>query len=264
MNDNDVDLSQLFEVKQQEMLGRLLGVRSVVTHPGEKGVATEENWRGLLAGYLPNRYQVDRGFVVDVDGLRSDQIDAVVFDGQYSPMLFNDGGVRFIPAESVYAVLEVKQELNRGNLEYAANKVASVRRLRRTSVPIVHAGGEYQPKEPFRILGGILTTSSEWKPPLGSPFQDALAGLQQEGRLDFGCALQHGAFEVISRSRASAGGGGCGQGVSRVPAVQVSARTAAHGDRARDRLRGMAEARSLEREHARKSLRVSPKEAVED
>ena len=196
MSDERAEILDLFLAKQQEMLARLLGGRRVLSHPGEKGSATEESWRELLAGYLPNRYQVDNGIVVDVDGGRSEQIDVIVFDQQYSPVLFESGGIRFIPAENVYAVFEVKQELNRGNLEYAANKIASVRRLKRTSAPIVHAGGQYEPRVPFRIFGGILTTASEWTPPFGKSLLEVLRRLPDQGKLDLGCALQHGTFKV--------------------------------------------------------------------
>ena len=196
MTNEKVRVSDLFLAKQREMLERLLGARRVVAHPGEKGTATEENWRELLSAYLPNRYEVDKAFVVDVDGQRSQQIDVIVFDQQYSPVLFETGGVRFIPAENVYAVFEVKQELDRRNLDYAARKVESVRRLRRTSAPIVHAGGEYEPRAPFRILGGILATASAWSRPFDKPLTEALKVLPAEGRVDIGCMLEQGAFEA--------------------------------------------------------------------
>lgn len=37
----------------------------------------------------------------------------MIYDRRYSPFLFNQSGAVFIPAESVYAVFEVKQELSR-------------------------------------------------------------------------------------------------------------------------------------------------------
>jgi hypothetical protein len=45
----------------------------------------------------------------------------------------------YIPAESVYAVFEVKQDV-KGNIDYAAQKVESVRRLKRTSIEMVASG----------------------------------------------------------------------------------------------------------------------------
>jgi hypothetical protein len=103
----------------------------------------------------------------------------------------------YIPAESVYAVIEAKQILNRANVVYAGKKAGSVRRLRRTSAPIVHAGGTVdKPKDPFRIIAGIVTYKSGWKEPFGNPLQDALAELRSWQQIDFGIAVDNGYFEV--------------------------------------------------------------------
>ena len=58
-----------------------------------------------------------------------------------------DSGL-LIPAESVDAVVEVKQVLTRQHVRNAGLKIASVRRLKRTSVPVPFAGGCYPPKKP--------------------------------------------------------------------------------------------------------------------
>ncbi len=191
-----MELAKLFKVKQGELVERLLGNREAIEHPGEKGAATETSWRKLFETYLPSRYQVDTGFLIDADGTTSDQQDVVVFDRQYSPMLFNDDGVHYMPAESAYAVFEVRQELDKENVEYAGHKIATVRNLRRTSTRIVHAGGEYPPKAPNKIIGGILTTESAWTPSFGERFTKALDSLSEDEQIDIGCALREGAFVV--------------------------------------------------------------------
>lgn len=112
-------------------------------------------------------------------------------------MLYNKNEQRFIPAESVYAVFEVKQTLNRKNVLYAGKKVSSVRRLYRTSAVITHAGGKHEPKQPFNIIGGILTYDSEWKPSLGKTFTNTLKDLKRNSRLDIGCVANAGIFDVL-------------------------------------------------------------------
>jgi hypothetical protein len=121
----------------------------------------------------------------------------VIHDAHFCPLLFEQAGHRYIPAESVYAVFEVKPELTRQYILYAAEKAASVRSLRRTSVPIVHAGGTFKPRKPFEILGGILATRSGWSPPFGRAFEKALQECDPAGRLDIGAVAEHGAFEVL-------------------------------------------------------------------
>ncbi len=116
-------------------------------------------------------------------------------------MVDSQAGVRvltwteyIIPAESVYAVFEAKQSLNAGHVAYARKKVASVRRLHRTSLPIPHAGGIYAPKPLTHILGGLLTFESDWTPGLGQLLADALGGGDDDSRLDLGCVAAQGTF----------------------------------------------------------------------
>lgn len=191
-----VSIREIFQAKQQELLVLLLGGRGVIGHPGEKGAATEENWRRMLRGYLPRRYQITSGCVVDVEGNVSEQMDVLILDNQYTPVLFETGGVRYTPAESLYAAFEVKQDISRRNIEYAGAKLSSVRRLHRTSGAIPHAGGTYDPRVPGRIIGGLLATNSGWKTALGTSFERSLLGLSPDGSLDIGCVIEHGAFSV--------------------------------------------------------------------
>lgn len=198
---NRVALRDLFMNLQQQMVAQLSTNREVITHPGTKGEATELQWLTMLNAYFPKRYCANKAFVVDCDGHLSEQIDVVVYDRQYSPFLFNQDNAMYVPAESVYAVFEAKQDLNASHAKYAMEKVASVRRLRRTSVPVPHAGGRFPPKKAPRILAGILTLDSEWKPALREPLEKKLADDPQEGKLDLGCVLKQGAFEVRYSSK---------------------------------------------------------------
>lgn len=179
------------------MTSRLMANRESIIHPGTKGDASELNWIEWLKAYLPKRYNVGKAFIIDCKGNISDQIDVVIYDQQYSPFVFNQDGAIYIPAESVYAIFEVKQELNKDYIKYAGEKAESVRSLHRTSTNIYHAGGKYEPKQPLKILSGILTLTSSWNPPLGDSFESVIMGLEPSQSLDIGCALKDGAFKVI-------------------------------------------------------------------
>jgi uncharacterized protein DUF6602 len=112
-----------------------------VTGSKTSSTTSESVWIELLETYLPRRYQAATAHIVDSLGAFSQQIDVVVFDRQYSPFIFKYQGQTIIPAESVYAVFESKQASNAALVAYAQEKVASVRRLHRTSLPIPYAKG---------------------------------------------------------------------------------------------------------------------------
>lgn len=187
-------LAQLLAGLHDDIERRLTTARHALAHPVVKGDASERVWLELLRTYLPERYRIETAHVVDSTGTFSEQIDVVVFDRQYSPLVFHFEGQIIIPAESVYAAFEAKQAINAQQVSYAQGKVASVRRLHRTSLPIPHAGGVYDPKPLTPILGGLLTFESDWSPPMGVPLTDALAAGDEAGRLDIGCVAAHGTF----------------------------------------------------------------------
>lgn len=188
-------LSALLAGLHEDIESQLAIARKAFVHPGTKGDATEAVWLKLLQQYLPQRYQAASAHVVDSTGAFSDQIDVVVFDRQYSPFIFRHGDQFIIPAESVYAVFEAKQSINATMVAYAQEKIASVRQLHRTSLPIPHAGGTYPPKPLMPILGGILTLGSDWSPPLGDAMRAALLDGNAGGKLDLGCVASHGVFD---------------------------------------------------------------------
>ena len=185
-------LSTILATLHEDIQHRLRSVRATIGRPGSKGDGSENVWLDLLGTYLPERYRVAKAFVVDSEGNFSQQIDVVVFDRQYTPFIFKIEGQIVVPAESVYAVFEAKQTLDAALIAYAQEKVASVRKLQRTSLPIPHAGGTYPPKPPTRILGGILSFESEWSPPLGDALERALMANLEDGVLDIGCVASHG------------------------------------------------------------------------
>jgi len=193
---SDWSLKNVLSGLHDDIQQRLETIRKTMAHPGTKGDASEGVWNELFNEYLPKRYQADKAHVVDSEGTFSQQIDVVIYDRQYSPFIFHYEGQIVIPAESVYAVFEAKQSANLDHVKYAQEKVRSVRQLRRTSLPIPHAGGTYPAKPLIPIYGGLLTFESDWKPALGDSFLAALKEDQEDGKLDFGCVAAHGYFHA--------------------------------------------------------------------
>ena len=181
-----IDLAEVFYSVQEEMLAQL-AVGGNFEHPSAAGTASERHWLDLFDRYLPKRYRAAPAFVIDSEGHRSRQIDIAIFDNLYSPLLFPHKSGLHIPAESIYAVFEVKPTFSKQWLRDAAEKAASVRDLHRTRAP---HGPRLQP-----ILAGLLAADSVWSPPTFAPnLRRALTGAPQD-TLNIGCCLQHGSFE---------------------------------------------------------------------
>lgn len=190
-----INLRDIFLRLQKQMITTLEASREIIEHPGSKGDASELKWIEWLETYLPKRYKVGKAFVVDSQSNISDQMDLVIYDRQYTPFVYVDKGTSFIPAESVYAVFEVKQNLTTENIKYAGDKFKSVRRLVRTSADIYHLGGKGK-KEHFPILSGFICLSSDFSPAFSETCQKHIKDLQGDEQMDLGCVLQEGAFKV--------------------------------------------------------------------
>jgi hypothetical protein len=104
-------LEKIFEALQKRLMAGLAASRSALGHPVARGDATEVNWIDLLSRHLPHRYDVAKAFVVDSTGAISDQIDIVVYDRLYTPLLYNQDEQRVIPAGAVVktSVKRIKQ-----------------------------------------------------------------------------------------------------------------------------------------------------------
>lgn len=200
------DLREAFAGKSEQLRATMRTASKITAHGTTIGDASEEGWRGMLREFLPKRYAVEKAFVVDSKGYQSLQLDVVVHDRHFTPLFWEIAGALFLPAESVYAVFEVKQEFNLGYVREASEKVGSVRRLYRTTQQVVHAGGIVSdPKPPPRILGGLLAGRSGWSPPFGEALRSGLDALDERHRLDLGCGLEHGAFELPETAAAADG-----------------------------------------------------------
>jgi hypothetical protein len=186
-------LPQLMQGLHVRVAQDLKIARETLAHPVAKGDGSEAVWISLFKKYLPQRYEAKKATIVDSLGKFSDQIDVVLFDRQYTPLIFQHENEVVVPIEAVYAVFESKQEINARNVRYAQRKVATVRQLRRTSAEVQTIDGKRM-AVPQHILGGFLAFENGWKEPLEKRLYKALSEDQADGRLDLGCIAAYGTF----------------------------------------------------------------------
>lgn len=159
-----------------------------LSHSVEKGDESEIAWIEFFREVLPHRFNVAKGFVFDSKGNVSEQLDIIIYDALYSPIIARQAnGSIYITVESVYAVFEVKQIINKAMFEYTVKKVESVRKLKRTSAKIFNAGVKIPPRDLTHIIGGILSLES-----VKTKRIEEL--LTQYPEIDIGCSIEKNAF----------------------------------------------------------------------
>lgn len=198
---NKIDIKMLFGGLQTQMNAQLNTNREFITHPGSKGDALENAWIEWLRKYLPNRYSVDKAIVIDHEGNTSHQIDIVIYDNWFTPFIFSQNGFHYVPAEGVYAVFEVKPDIadssdGKTNIEYAAEKIESVRKLLRTSTDMINSGRKFPPRPLTKIIGGILCSTNSYTHKNNNTIKDHIKNQGGLKSIDLGCIADYGSFFV--------------------------------------------------------------------
>jgi hypothetical protein len=185
-------IKSLLESKQKQLRNKL---QTVISHPTSKGSHGEKAWINFFRSFLPSKYAVDKGFVFDSNGKLSDQIDIIIYDSLYTPLIFEtEDGEKYITVESVYMIFEAKQAINKENLNYTHNKIKSVQNLHRSSRGMIVAGKSVQARELTPILGGILASTSISK-------QSVEKHLMLYDTINLGCAIHNFSFLVNKETR---------------------------------------------------------------
>jgi hypothetical protein len=182
-----MDIKTLMQTKQTILHSNL---NILLNHPVTKGEHCESAWIDFFRSFLPNKYAIDKGFVFDSKGNISDQIDIIIYDAIYSPLVFGtEAGEKFITAESVYAVFDSKPKIEERTLEYTYKKIESVASLYRTKRNILVGGETKKSRELTPILGGILAVNSVEE-------KTIIEHVKIYNNIDFGCAINKFTFHV--------------------------------------------------------------------
>lgn len=198
---NNVNIELLFGGLQNQMNSQLNTSREFITHPGSKGDALENAWIEWLKKYLPNRYCVDKAIVIDHEGNTSQQMDIVIYDNWFTPFIFNQNGFYYIPAEGVYAVFEVKPDIqgnvgDKSYIEYAGEKIESVRVLKREAASFINGGKKFDPRPLTKIVGGILCSTNSFTHENNNTLEKHLKALKNLKSIDLGCIADYGSFYI--------------------------------------------------------------------
>ena len=105
----------------------------ILRHPGEFGGYREKIVFHLLKPYIPNKYTIADGFMVDSLGEVSTQCDIVIFSANRTCFIENESYQKFFISQSVQCIGEIKSVLTRKELKEALKKLAQTKKLRLSS-----------------------------------------------------------------------------------------------------------------------------------
>jgi hypothetical protein len=124
----------------------------------------------FLRKFLPLKYGICRGFVIDKDGNRAGD-DIIIYDQELYPTLrFLEPDNQFakkeqIPVEAVYAYIEAKYTLNSDSLKKAVKQVGTVKKLCYSRSAVI----KRNIKKDCHIFNNEYSKANGWKPIISNP-----------------------------------------------------------------------------------------------
>ncbi len=100
---------------------------SILDHPTGIGTEREEVYRGFLERHVPKTCDVFLGgYVFNLEGNQSKQIDVIVTSGNAPRFRLSAGNHYIAPVEGTIAIAEIKSRLDKESLQDALEKCASI------------------------------------------------------------------------------------------------------------------------------------------
>ena len=125
-------LAEILAAAAQTMRADFRGSK-VIKHNASKGATREQILLKFLEKYLPKTVGCCGPCeIASADGQRSGQVDIAIYDLAVPP-LYLDGDFRVLPAECMYAVIEVKTKLTRKELKLSIDGIRRVKELPKTA-----------------------------------------------------------------------------------------------------------------------------------
>ncbi|EKO3865884.1 hypothetical protein JFR02_005074 [Vibrio harveyi] len=123
-------LSPYYQAIAQSIEAEVSSINNLFHHQGVKGQGNENILENLLRKFLPKKYAVGTGVVIDQEGRQSKQCDIVIYDAFNYPEIFSQTEINFFPIDFVYAVIEIKTTLDQQKMNEAIENIRSVRSLK--------------------------------------------------------------------------------------------------------------------------------------
>lgn len=114
---------------------RLGAAQQIISHTGTRGSLAENLLRELIRDFLPQRWAAATGFIMDsatdgkgkVTGIRSNQIDILIYDQHHHSPVFKDGELVVLAPGAASVAVEVKSLLQTNDTPDAYDNICSIK-----------------------------------------------------------------------------------------------------------------------------------------
>ena len=195
-------IDSLFKTASKGLSAEFQRIRETMKHHGTAGSETEGILNKFLNDHLPRRFAAASGFAIDTEDQISQQIDTLVYDAENNPV-YRAGEnflAQILPSDSIAAAIEIKANLNKKQLKDAAQKIASVKKLKRSPVSNLDQQVNFSKAISVNCLGIVFAyTSSTGLEALANNLQEMNQSIPREQRIDLVVVLDKGIITYVPR-----------------------------------------------------------------
>jgi hypothetical protein len=125
----DADFESYWQFRMEGVTARLRAAQQIVSHPGTRGALAENLLRDAIREFLPQRWAVGTGFIVNEHGDRSNQIDLLMYDQLTMSPIYRDWDLVILSPGTTHVAVEVKSNLDSREIPSAFKNICSVKRI---------------------------------------------------------------------------------------------------------------------------------------
>lgn len=125
----EADFEKYWQFRMDGVTSRLRAAQQIVAHPGTRGTLAENLLRESIREFLPQRWAVGTGFVMNEDGIRSNQVDLLIYDQLTMSPIYRDGDFVILSPGTARVAIEVKSSLDKREIPIAYNNICSIKRV---------------------------------------------------------------------------------------------------------------------------------------
>jgi hypothetical protein len=131
--------------------------RDFLYHHPSSGEGQESIVSNFLNNHLPERFGISTGFVIDTREQFSNQADLLIVDKMNNAPFYGKERNNIWPVEAVYALIEVKTNLNKSDIKDSVEKCKRFKSLKRE---FCSTGTEQRIKDSLFIIWGFNSPQS--------------------------------------------------------------------------------------------------------
>ena len=188
-----MNIKELISQAGKHLRNEFENIKNSNPHFAERGAEAEIILANFLNLHLPKRFAAESGFIIDHLNNISLQADVIIYDALNSPIYRKGERVLILPSDNVSSVIEVKSNLNKTQLEDAAQKVASVKKLEKTPITNVDQPVTFSSLITTKTLGIVFAYDSNTSlETLAENLRDINQEIQSDHWIDLVAVLDKG------------------------------------------------------------------------